>query len=331
MKRSTSVILISGMLLLGMICPVTVLAKDVEEKITITAAGTITPENESIMSSAAIKVLRHIAQARFRIHEKDLLLAQNELKQASALIAIIKTRVPTEKVKDRIWIAHKHLSYENAENVMQDLVPVYASLDEIEDFVPVEKAREHINEAKKHLKEGDKKGAGEELKLADESLRYNEIELPLGNTERHIINAQALLKKKELQKADAALKSAEKGVQFISLMSFTPGIQVRKSLWHASKNFAAGELAAAKRDLKEAKMSLEKVIKSENVKASAEAEKLKKDIESVEGKVDKGAKETEQEIKKLYGRAKDLTLSAVDLFQAGGNQAGEGIGKAMGE
>ena len=331
MKRIAPVILLSGMLLLGMICSGTVVARDIEEKITITPGGTITPENESIISSAATKVLRHIAQARFRIHEKDLARAQNELKQARTLIAIIRTMVPTEKIKDLIWIANKHLSYESTENVMRDLVPIYASLDEIEDFVPVEKSREHINKAKKYLKEGIKKGAGEELIFADESLLYNEIDLPLGNTERHIINAQALLKKQELQKADAALKSAETGVQFISLMSSAPVIQARKSLWHASKNFAAGELVAAKRDLKEAKTALEKVIKSEDVKTSAEAEKLKKDIEAVEGKVDKGAKETEQEIKKLYELAKALTLSAVDLFQAGGNQAGEGIGKAMEE
>jgi hypothetical protein len=329
MNKLTAVISLSGMLLLGMIYSGTVLAKDAEDMMTIETAGTILPENDSVISSAAIKVLRHIAQARFHIHEKDPSRAQSELKQARTLIAIIRTRVPTEKVKDRIWIAHKHLSYESTEDVMQDLVPIYDSLDEIEDVVPVEKTREHINKAKKHLKEGAKKSAGEELKLADEALRYNEIDQPLGNTERHVINAQALLKKKELQKADAALKSAEKGVEFISLMSYTPVIQARNSLRHASKNFAAGELAAAKKDLQEAKISLEKVINSGDVKTRAEAEKLRNDVETVEGKVDKGEKETDQEIKTLYERAKDLTLSAVDLFQAGGNQAGEGIGKAM--
>ncbi len=331
MKRLTSVILLSGMFLLGMICSGTVLARDVEEEITIATARDISiPENESSISLAAIKVLRHIAEARFRIHEKDPSNAQNELKQARTLIAMIKTSVPTEKVKDRIWIANKHLSYESTEEVMKDLVPIYDSLDEIKDFVPVETAREHINMAKKHLEEGDKEGAGKELKLADESLLYKEIDLPLGYTERYIINAQALLKKKELQKADTALKSAEIGVQFISFMYSTPAAQARKSLWHASRNFAAGDLAAAKRDLEEAKMSLGKVIKSEDVKTSAEAEQLKKDIDTVEGKVDTGAKETGQDINKLYERAKNLTLSAVDLFQAGGNEAHESLEKAMG-
>jgi TPR repeat protein len=330
MKRLISVSLAASMLLLGMIHSGTVQANSAEKNMTITRGRTVTPEEQSIISSAAIKVLRHIAQARADIHEKNLIRAQNELKQTHPLFEIIKATEPTEKIKDRIWVAKTHLSYESTETVMNDLIPIYASLDDIEGLVPVEKTREHINNAKKHLEKGNKKGAGEELKLADESLLYAEIDLPLGNTERHIINAQRFLRKKEAQEADAALKSAENGVQFISVMDSLPVVQAKKSLWQASKKFAEGDLAGAKRDLEEAKTYLEKAIKSGDAKTSTEAEKLMKDTEAVEGKVDNGAKETEQDINNLYKRAKSLMLSAVDLFQAGGNESGESLEKAMG-
>ena len=37
---------------------------------------------------------------------------------------------------------------------MPDLIAIYTSLDEIEDFVPVEESRRHIDRSKKNLKQG---------------------------------------------------------------------------------------------------------------------------------------------------------------------------------
>lgn len=317
------------MFLLGMIYSGDVFAKDVEERITIVPTRTVSSEEESIITSVAVKVLRHIAHARAYIHEKDISHAQIELKKALTLIDIIKAVVPTATVKDRIWVVRKHLSYESTKNATQDLIPIYTSLDEIEDLVQVEKAREHINNAKKHLEKGDKEGARGELQLAYESLIYTEIDMPLSNTERHIIEAQGLLTKKELKKADAALKSAEHGIQFISTMASFPVVQARKTLLQATTDYATGRLEAARADIREAKTYLEKTAKTADDKAKTEAEKLLKDIEALESKMDKVDYGTWQGIKNLYARVKALTLSAENLFEAGGSKRG-GIEKVMG-
>ena len=331
MKRNAVVTLAVCSLLLSCIISGTLWAKDIEEKLTVTPSRTITSSEEQAISSTALKVLRHIAQARADIHEKDVNHANAELRLSQTLIDIIKAALPTENVKDRIWVAKKHLSYEDTETIKQDLVPIYSSLDEIQDLVPVEKSRDHINNAMEYLKKGNKEGAKEELKLADESLLYSEVDLPLAYTERHITAALGFLERNDAKKADEALKLAENGVQFISIDINSPVAKAKKSLWQASRNFSTGELAAAKRDLKEAKIFLGKAVKVGEAETRAEAEKLVKDIEAVEGKVDKGVKETGQEINNLYERVKALTLSAVNVFQAGGNQAGEDIDKAMGD
>ncbi len=52
-----------------------------------------------------------------------------------------------------------------------------------------------------------------------------------------------------------------------------------------------------------------------------------KDIEAVGGKVDNGAKETGDDIKNLYERAKALTHEAVNSSQTKGSQAAEGMEK----
>ena len=100
------------------------LAKTIHEEVTVKSVKTISPAEESIISSAATKVLRHIAKARGAIHEKDLDQAGKDLKQAHKLINIIKTSLPTTKVKDHIWVAKKHLDYESTKEVKSDLVPI---------------------------------------------------------------------------------------------------------------------------------------------------------------------------------------------------------------
>ena len=173
------------------ICPA--LAKTIHEEVTVKPVKTISPAEESIISSAATKVLRHIAKARGAIHEKDLDQAGKDLKQAHKLINIIKTSLPTTKVNDHIWVAKKHLDYESTEEVKSDLVPIYAALDEIEDIVPVKQAKKRLDEAKDNLDKGNKKAAKESLEAVDEALIYTEMDLPLASTEKHIIAAQGTM------------------------------------------------------------------------------------------------------------------------------------------
>ena len=199
-----------------------------------------------------------------------------ELHQAQALIAIIKSTEPTDKIKDHIWVAKKHLSYESTETVSMDLIPIYASMDEIAELAPMAKVKEHINNAKANLEKGDKKSAGEELKLADEAVVLTEIDLPLGSTEGHVAEARMYLTKKESKKADTALKSAEDGVQFLSIMGSSPIWQARKSFWRASKNYMAGRAGAARADITEAKAYLARVDRNVDAKTRADARELLK-------------------------------------------------------
>jgi hypothetical protein len=317
MKKHITIILVLGSVLSTLIIsslPIPVLAKDIKEEISVKPIKTLSPEEQAVLSSSASKVLRHIAQAREDIHKKDLNSAANELKQAHKLIDIIKASMPMVKVKDHIWVAKKHLSYENTEEVLPDLIPIYASLDEIEKTIPVDKARAHIDKAKKHLEKGNKEGAQEELKLADEALIYTEIDLPLKSTEKHINAAQDYLDKKDSEKADKALKAAEDGVRFISIYGYSPLARAKKSLWKATKNYAAGEMDAAKRELKKAKAYVQKALQSSEGKSKTEAEKLLKEIEALGIRVENKTEEAGSLFKGLWERAQALTEYSAEHF-----------------
>ena len=307
MKKHITIILAISIAVLAFISSVPVWSEDIHEEISVEPVKNFPPEEADVLSSSATKVLRHIVQARDDIHKKDLNSAASELKQAQKLIDIVKASMPTVKVKDHIWVANKHLSYENTEEVLQDLIPIYASLDEIEDIIPVDKARAHIDKAKEHLEKGNKEGAQEELKLADKAIMYTELDLPLSSTEKQVIATQDYLNKKAAEKADKALKAAEDGVQLISIYGYSPITRAKRSLWKATKNYAAGEVDAAKRELEKAKAYVQKVIEGSEGKMKTEAEKLLKEIETLRAKVEKGEEESGSLFKGLWERAKALT------------------------
>ena len=306
MKKAILAVCVAGTFLMGNFTVMAAPSSSIDEKVTVTPERTANLQDELVMSSAALKVLRHIAQARDYIHQKDQHNAAQELSKAQTLIEIIKTAVPREKIKDRIWVANKHLSYENTETVMQDLIPIYASFDEIKDFTVKEKVKNHVNNAKKHLENGNKKGAADELKLAGDELLFMEIDLPLLETEKQIINAEGHLANKELKKADASLKMAEDGVILLSVAEPTPAQQAKRSFWQATKNYTAGKIDAAKADLKKVKEHLAATAKTADEKTKAELDKIAKDVDSLDNKISKFDQKTEEEFNKLYQRIKSL-------------------------
>jgi hypothetical protein len=177
---------------------VAVSAADIHEKVTVASGKVVNPREEAVISSAGVKVLRHIAQARSAIHGKDAQSARTELGQVEKLLDIIQAALPTTQVKDRIWVAKKHLEYENTEEVLPDLIPIYSSLDELIDIMPVDMPKKHLEQAKEHLKSGDKESAMEALEATDAALQYTEVDLPLSTTRQLVAQAKADLDKEKL-------------------------------------------------------------------------------------------------------------------------------------
>ena len=295
------------------ICPA--LVKTIHEEVTVKPVKTISPAEESIISSAATKVLRHIAKARGAIHEKDMDQAGKDLKQAHKLINIIKTSLPTTKVNDHIWVAKKHLSYESSEEVLPDLVPIYASLDEIQSFVSVDETKAHLDDAKAALEADDKEKGAKSLELAGESLVYVEMDMPLSYTERKVAEALYLMAEDKLKKADQVLKEAEDGVQVISIASYGPMVLAQESLWQATKDYAKGRYEAAKRALADAKVFLKMAAKQADDKTKAALARLNGKIDELEKKMAESGSDFSKEIKGLWNKTKDVYHKTVEKFK----------------
>jgi YfdX protein len=227
-------------------------AATVQEQVSVTPEKTLTPREEAIISSAGAKVLRHIAQARADIHNMDTDAVKAELDKADKLLDIINEALPASSVKDRIWVAKKHLEYEDTQQVLPDLIPIYSSLDELMDVMPVKAAKAQLDKARKNLEEGDKAGARKALEETDASLQYTEIDLPLSTTRHLVAQARIDVSGKKFDDADKALKAAEDSVVFSSVGIEQPLFAARAALTQSVVDLDAGNNELAKADLQTA-------------------------------------------------------------------------------
>ena len=316
MKKSFFAIVLAFAMLLGLGFSQWVLGDEtINEEVSVSPGKPLSFPQQERIANLAVKALKHIAKARGFIHNHNFADARGELAKSQKLTEIIRASLPTTRIKDHIWVAKKHLSYEDSEDVIPDLVPIYASLDEIQSFVSVDKTREHLDEAKKALKEDDKKKGAQALELAGESLVYVEIDLPLRYTERKVANALHLLTEGKGKEADQVLKEAEDGVQVISISSYGPMVLAQESLWQATKDYAKGRYEAAKRSLANAKVFLKMAAKQADEKTKKALSKLNGKIDELEKKMAESGTDFSKEIKGLWNKTKDVYHETVEKFK----------------
>ena len=249
-------------------------AANIQEQVTVTPGQAITRDEQAAISSAGVKVLRHIAQARGDIHHKDAEAARTELDQTGKLLDIIQAALPTTEVKDRIWVARKHLEYENTREVLPDLVPIYASLDELIDIMPTDRAKAHLDQARAHLKSGDREKAREDLDATAGALQYIEVDLPLDSTRSLVDQARAELNKENWDQADKALKSAEDSTVYLSVALDQPLFTAQRLIWQTVVDFDAARRDLARSDLQDAIGYLELAGQSEDQTTRDAAQQL---------------------------------------------------------
>jgi hypothetical protein len=233
--------------------------RTIREELSVSPGRQITPQAEATISSTAVKVLRHIADARGALQGEnpDTEKAASQLSQAEKLLDIIQASLPTTKIKDRIWVAKKHLEYEDTKEVLPDLIPIYASLDELVDYVPEAQVKAHLDKAKQALKEDDKSKATEQLQALNDALLYVEADLPLRGTRHLVDQAKAALAKGDVKAASQGLSDAEDDVVFISMSFQSPLTQAKAALYRARQDSELGEKDFVKDNLNAAVKYLE--------------------------------------------------------------------------
>lgn len=216
-RPSLCIIIAMGMLALEGMFPASIGAANspVGRESGFTPSFKLHPREARIIASTGTRALVHVAEARGAIRRKDASRARDDVRKVENLVNIIRSTTPTANVKNRIWIARRHLEYEETQQVLPDLVPIDEELIRLEDFVPTGEAKSHLEKARACLESGNKQAGRDELKALGSSVVYEEVDLPISETEAHLNRALSELAIGETEKADSALRAAEDSLQSI--------------------------------------------------------------------------------------------------------------------
>lgn len=276
------------------------------QQIAVVPSPALNIEQLNRLSDIAVKALHQIAAARGDMAHRDARSAHQALDNASALLNTLQTSLPTARVTDRIWIAQKHLEYEDSARVLPDLVPIYADLHALQDFIPVQQAQAHLDEARNHLQQGQKQPAVDALRATDAALIYAEADLPLAHTRRAVDTARRALDQHDWQRADSSLKNAEDGVVFMSVSVNEPLAAGRQSLLQTTRLLAAGETAKARVELQRARGYLQHAAQTTDSVAKTEANKLLQDANRLDTRIQNGDANVVRDAQTLWYRTAAL-------------------------
>ncbi len=284
---------------------------------------TISAADQAALSRAAMKTLNHIGEARAALARKDAGTARANLRQADTLLDIIQAGLPTAQVRDQIRVAESKLKlqYQDTKVVEPDLVPLYASLDAIEDFAAVPQARAHLDQAQAKLKTGDKSGAAQELQAMDAALLYQEADLPLAATRGFVRAAESELARGNLKLADEHLRAAEDNVVTYTAFVDEPIVAARANLARAQRNYVAGRLDAARADLGRAVTQLDRAVARADGAVKQDVSALAQDARALGGKLDASAhadaRDTSRDLSLLWHRTRALADRSMDYTAVG--------------
>lgn len=274
----------------------------------------ITPIEERVIDRTAVITQLHIAQARAYLHKNMLPKAKAEIAQTQRLMHTLRYDLSSTVASERISIARRHLEFETAHQVLQDLQPIYLALEQMKNYLPTDNARQHINQAETYLKKGDKQGAERELASADGTLPAIEEKFPL--PEKYLANAAKFLAAGEPKRADAALAVAEQRMLAAAVAGESPVLRAEKNLRQAAGNYSAGHIPEAKRYLDQAAEYLAMAARTGISAAQKEIGKLSEEIARLNGQIDKGDKGQQSIVQSFWERGEALAERSGDYLVA---------------
>lgn len=319
-RRPVPLALALSVVLAGQALAATPPARIVEQQ-SVTPLRAISAADEAALSRTALKTLNRIHDARTALGNRNLPAARTALRQAESLLDIIQATLPTAQVRDQIRVAQSKLKYDDTQVIEPDLVPIYSSLDAIEDFAAVPQARAHLDQARAKLKTGDKPGAARELDAVDAALLYQEADLPLAATRGFVRAAESELARGNATLADAHLKAAEDNVVTYTAFVDEPILAARASLARAQRQVVAGRLDAAKTDLGRAVDQLDRATQRADSRVKQDMANLAQDARTLVGKLDTAAhsdtRGADRDLSLLWHRTRALADRAMDYTAAG--------------
>lgn len=175
-----------------------------------------------IVSAAAAAALRHLADARSRIHRQEPDTVDRQLLQVHVMLDVIRSARPSGTARDYLSVARRHLEFQEPKDVLGDLPPIYQAVNSLAPETSVSDAIKALDQARDRLTQGNKGGAFDAFNALDAALTDNRVDLPIKSAEDRLTTAQNQLKAGKDTAADESLAGAEKNLLLVALGAARP-------------------------------------------------------------------------------------------------------------
>lgn len=161
-------------------------------------AGWEDPSMRDMAASSGRALLAHLQGVKADLAADTLDRARSDLQVTQEFAQALERIMPYAVVVDDIRDAKNKLIAEDVEHFYEDLLPIYASLDEIQLYAPdvADNARSKVKQAEKKARKDDAKAAAEVLDEVADDIAATTIYLPVDYVDAQIRAALNALNKK---------------------------------------------------------------------------------------------------------------------------------------
>lgn len=178
---------------------------------------------EKIAAHTGNEIVRHLNAAQKAIDANDSGKALGEVEAANRLNDSVMQSMPYVNVNEKLFNAKGKLAMEDSGRFYDDLLPIYAELDDMEIYAPAvaQKARGKIKEAETLARAGKNAEASAKLKEVMDDISETTVFLPVGYVHGQLEAAQNALSEhhRDITVAKTAINNA-----LGSLTAFTEGV-----------------------------------------------------------------------------------------------------------
>lgn len=159
-----------------------------EDAVIMQYTGWGDPEMAQIAVNSGRALLAHLQTAKALLEEGKVDQAQSALRVSREFADAIERSMPYMAVIDEFKDASNKVVSEDIETFTSDLLPIYATLDELELYAPktAKHARGELNKAKHRAENGNQHEASELLQKAAVGVSENVVYLPVVYVDRQV-------------------------------------------------------------------------------------------------------------------------------------------------
>lgn len=187
--------------------------------VTVKLAAPLDAEQKRTLSTSAVRLLRHVDDARKAVNGQDKTAALREIDQAITLSKIIQKTAPRYAVTTTIKVGG--INYKDQDQIRGTLVTLYDELEKVSFIGPIEAAKRQSAKVAQ---------TGAPTAVTNVDRRRTRVLFDTSGAQPHLDAARQAVNKGDWNRADTALLGVQNGVIFEYAEADEPLMEARESL-----------------------------------------------------------------------------------------------------